>query len=636
VSKRDILSSSIRIKADALFKAKRFDEATVLFQQICKQDPRDADAWFKLGITNAHLGNLEESVKCIQSAIALRPDVWEAHFNLGNTLLQLGEIDKAEASYRKTIRLNPGLPQAHINLGNTLKARGKLIEALACNSRALEIKPDYSLAYFNMGDILYQMGRLEEAETSYRQALAIKPDDALAYVNMGNTLYQMGRLREAENSYRQALAIDSANPRALQSLANMQFSQGNFDNALHNFQQLEKLYPGRIDIPFIKAEMLEKQGRLDEAYNIIKPLIDQDKENAKTAQLFASICLHLGHRKEAIAMLKRVLSDQDATITDADRVSVHFRLGELYDAERDYDRAFQHIRSANELKRMEFDGDAYSASVDKLIETFNTRNLSTLPRASNNSDRTVFIVGMPRSGTTLVEQILSCHPEVFGAGELEHIHLAIDNLPKMVTSQKPYPDCLAELTQESLDELAQTYLDHMAQLATHEHYVINKMPELFQHLGFIAMLFPKARIIHCTRDPLDTCLSLYFGNFRGLGVRYCYRQEDLGHYYRNYERLMQHWNAVLDIPIMNVSYEALIADQEGMTRRLLDFLELEWNDACLRFYENKRFVNTSSYNQVRQPINSRSIGRWKHYERYLEPLKISLLEPPFGKRTDQC
>ena len=591
MGKQNIQPSSRRKKAEALLKNQQFDQARDLFQQICKLDSHDAGAWFMLGLTNAKLGNLDQAVECYQRAAAIRPDFWQAHYNLGKTLHDLGHLDEAEASYNKTVGLNPGVPQAFNNLGILLQMRGRLIEALAC----------------------------------YRSALRYKPDFYTAHINIGSILHQMGRDREAETSYLQALKINSTEPVALKNLAATQLYLGKYDSALHNWQQLERLYPGQTDIPVFKAKILERQGQFDKAYNIIEPLIDQGKENADIALIFASLCHHVGRCNEAIAMLERVLSVDDKNHNDGDRPALYFRLGELYDARQDYDQAFKHFQTANDLIPIKYDSDAFTASVKKLIEAFDSQNLSNLPRGSNHSERPVFIVGMPRSGTTLVEQILASHPEVYGAGELDHIRLAIDDLPRTGELQKPYPDCLVELTQETYDHIAQSYLDHLKQLSTRERYVIDKMPGNFLHLGFIALLFPKAHIIHCMREPLDTCLSCYFSDFKGAHS-YAYRLEDLGHYYRNYERLMQHWNAVLDIPILNVSYEALIADQEGMTRRLLDFLALEWDDACLRFHENKRFVNTLSYSQVRQPINTRSIGRWKHYERYLEPLKASLLD----------
>ncbi len=592
MGKKNILTRSKRKKAEALLNEQQFDKARILFQQICKLDPLDADAWLMLGIIHANLGNLDKTIECNQRAIGIRPDFWEAHFNLGKALHDLGRLDEAEVSYKKTLDLNPGWPQVLNNLGNLFQVRGNPVEALECYRRAVENKPNYATAYVNMGSILHEMGRDQEAETSYLQALKVNPADPVALKNMSTT----------------------------------QLSQGNFENALKYGQELARFHPAQVDIPVIKARILERQGQLEQAYDFIKPLVDQGKENTEIALLYADICQRVKRYDEAVALLERVLATDDIKTNYSDRISIQFKLGALYDAAKNYEQAFKYYKAANESKRVVFNNDAFSASVDKLIETFDTQISGNLPRGSNDSERPVFIVGMPRSGTTLVEQILASHPDVYGAGELEDIRLAIANLPRLIEIQKPFPDCFADLTQQTVDQVAQVYLDHLQQLSNDARYVIDKMPGNFLHLGFIALLFPRTHIIHCMRDPLDTCLSCYFSEFKGTAHRYSYRLEDLAHYYNDYHRLMQHWYRVLDIPILNVSYSELISDQEAVIRNILEFLNLEWDDACLRFYENKRVVNTLSYNQVRQPIYTRSVGRWRHYERFLEPLKSSLVQ----------
>lgn len=314
----------------------------------------------------------------------------------------------------------------------------------------------------------------------------------------------------------------------------------------------------------------------------------------------------------------------DRADEQADRDScaaLHFKLGTLLDKAGQYPAAFAHVQRANELRDHQFDSAAFGAFVDDLIRTFSPEFVRAMARARHGSTRPLFIVGMPRSGTSLVEQILASHPQVQGAGELEDIRLLMAQLPARV--QQPFPACFAALTPTLCDELAQPYLDRLTQLSAQARYVSNKMPENFLHLGLVAMLFPQARVIHCRRDPLDTCLSCYFNDFSGSHA-YAYDLADLGRYYHHYQRLMDHWRAVLDLPILELDNEALVADQEGMTRRLLAFCELPWDAACLRFYEHDRVVNTLSYRQVRRPITDVSIGRWRHYAEYLGPLKQAL------------
>jgi hypothetical protein len=255
--------------------------------------------------------------------------------------------------------------------------------------------------------------------------------------------------------------------------------------------------------------------------------------------------------------------------------------------------------------------ESFTGFIDNLISSYTHESVSRLPRSSHSSDRPIFIIGMPRSGTTLVEQILASHPDVYGGGELKEIST-------MVSSVR-----LGGLRQEDCDALARQYLKHLSELSATARFVTDKMPQNFLHLGFISLLFPQAHVIHCIRDPRDTCLSCFFQDF-GYAHAYRYKQEVLGKYYNQYQRLMRHWRDVLDIPILDVSYEALVADQAGSTRAMLEYCDLEWDDRCLRFYENTRIANTASLDQVRRPVYTRSLGRWRHYEPYIQPLLASL------------
>ena len=315
-------------------------------------------------------------------------------------------------------------------------------------------------------------------------------------------------------------------------------------------------------------------------------------------------------------------------LTDRQRFLLHFAAGRLLDRVGSYDEAFENYRIGNRLFGADFSCRDLANTVDKHVAVYNKEFMRRAPRASHGSQRPVFIVGMPRSGTTLVEQILSIHPEVYGAGELEDINWMAISLPKTLASSSSYPDCVPELTVDACDQLAAQYLDRLSALAPDAaRLVTDKMPGNYFHLGLVVLLFPEARIIHCTRDPLDICLSCYFQSFiQANNHQYAYNLEHLGCAYRQYQRLMNHWKHVLDVPFMDVSYEELVADQERVTRELLAFCGLPWDERCMRFYESKRNVVTASYDQVRRPLYSSSIGRWRHYEKHLEPLRRALSE----------
>jgi Sulfotransferase family len=304
-------------------------------------------------------------------------------------------------------------------------------------------------------------------------------------------------------------------------------------------------------------------------------------------------------------------------------------LGHLLDRAGSTDEAFEQFKQGNALRRSllqqsgaAFDAAAHSRRIDRTIFFFSPDFLQRNQEFGLPTDVPVFIVGMPRSGSTLVEQILSQHSQVHGAGELKDVHRLVANLPARLGSTAEYPECLAELDATTARELAEAHLQRLTRRSGAAARVTDKMLDNFLHLGLLATLFPRARVIHCRRDPRDVCLSCYFNYFNGLP--FTWDLDDLGRYYRDYERLMAHWGAVLALPILDVAYEDLVADLESQCRRLVDFCGLAWEEQCLRYNENRRVVQTMSKLQVRQPIYTSSVGRWRHYAAQLEPLLQAL------------
>jgi len=305
---------------------------------------------------------------------------------------------------------------------------------------------------------------------------------------------------------------------------------------------------------------------------------------------------------------------------------LHFSLGRLLDATGEYEEAFKHMHTANRMKQAPFNSQLLIDRFKAYRTVYTREFMAGAPRASTPSSRLTFIVGVPRSGSTLVEQILSSHSRVKGLGEIIALPALVLSAPEIMGSSLRYPQCMTELTQASVEVLAERYHREVNALAGDERCVTDKMLQNFEHLGLIALLFPQARIIHCTRDPLDTCLSCYFLHFRSENMSQAYDLSHLGIYYREYRRLMAHWKAVLDIPIMEINYESLIDDQAHWTRELLAFCGLPWEDACLDFHKSDRPTATASYDQVRRPMYRSSVARWKRYEQQLEPLRKALEE----------
>jgi hypothetical protein len=336
--------------------------------------------------------------------------------------------------------------------------------------------------------------------------------------------------------------------------------------------------------------------------------------------VFARLCHRFDACENAIEYISAMLPVETL---DENRRALHFSLGRIFDRLHRYGEAFEHYSAANQLAKLNYNFDDEVQLCNRLKEIFSSEHLKSLPKAGNKSERPVFVVGMPRSGTSLAEQILSSHSEIYGAGELQHMNELVGSIRGITLSKDDFPECVVELDAGQMDQLANTYLAKLDDLSADAPRVVDKMPNNFHYLGLIGLLFPKARIIHCLRDPRDTCLSIYFQDFNQTHA-YGSDLTILGRYYREYEKLMAHWRSVVDIPLYEIHYADLVADQEKYSRELIEFCGLDWDDNCLDFYKAKRDVATASYNQVRRPMYKSSLERWRHYEPYIQPLLESL------------
>ena len=340
--------------------------------------------------------------------------------------------------------------------------------------------------------------------------------------------------------------------------------------------------------------------------------------------LYGAAALEAGDTTTAIVpgdgYFERLLTVlKDGAASAADRMRLHFAAATIFEQAGEIETAFEHYSAGNDLKDVVFDPAQYAVHIGQLIETFDKDVFAKVKSWGSRDERPVFIVGMPRSGTSLVEQIIASHHGVFGAGELETFNKFFGTLAEHCKSEADYPDCINDLSAETVAAMANEHLSTLSDLAPNAHQITDKMPTNFLHIGLIAALFPLARIIHCRRDPRDTCFSIYGRDFAGDHA-YAYNQANLGRYFRQYERLMVHWQRTLPNSILDVQYEALIADQETETKRTLEFCGLDWDENCLAFHETDRTVRTWSYRQVRQPINKTSVARWRKFATHLKPL----------------
>lgn len=471
-------------------------------------------------------------------------------------------------------------------------------------------------------------GNLAQAEATCRQILSRRKNDLTALQVMGMIAFERGEFADAAVYLQKCLSRQPKDPLLHCNLAKAWAGQGRIGRAIASFDKALRLDKQHADALSGKADLLERRGDYDKARNLLAPRVAAGSEDASMAIVFAKLEQRAGSPSDAIALVERHLAEPD--LGSSTRRSLLFVLAKALETSDQFDRAFEAYTQGNSVDARPFDADAYTQKIEHLISTFSAQNLATLPRAADRSELPIFAVGMPRTGSTLVERIIDRHPKAHGAGEIGVLPAMIGSLMFELDSYSPYPDCIADLTQEVADRLGRAYLDQLARTGRGALRVVDKLLSNYENLGLISLLVPGARVIDCRRDPLDTCLSCYTQTLSPRKHPYASDLRNLGLVYRQYERLMRHWQDVLDLRMMTVSYEDLVADQEGVSRAILDFAGLEWHDDCLRFHESPRDVMTLSYDQVRRPIYKTSVGRHQHFEAYLGPLKEALGEG--GKR----
>ena len=569
----------------ALFRSGKLAEAYRVFAGLIRENPRNDNALSMLGVVCGSLGRLSEAETAFRQAVAVQPANFAAWDNLGTALLMRG---------------NPG-------------------EAVTCLERALQINAKSPTTLNNLGNAYRQLGRAADAENCYRKAISLNSRYPEACNNLGNLCKDLCRLDEAERLYRKALKLNGSYVDAWFNLGSVQMGSGRHEQALQSFRKALDLNPECVPAVAAIASVHEKQRRYAESAAVLEPYIDRALVAPAIALAYAEVAPRMDKRDKAIQALRTALNQQN--ISPIERQEMMFALGKLYDGAGKFDEAFSWFRSANELRQSPYDPAIHRRQFDSLKAVF--RQGSALPRLTGTGGGMIFVIGMPRSGTSLVEQILASHPEVFGAGELDGISKLASGMAGRFSTHNGYPECMPELAPQQLQLLAREYLHTVEKMASGKKRITDKMPHNFIHLGLVACLFPEARVVHCLRDPVDTCLSIYFHNFNA-NHPYASRMESLADYYRDYLALMEYWKSVLDIPIIDIQYEAMVEQQELTSRRLLEFCGLEWNEACLEFHKTDRVVKTPSYNQVNQPVYRGSVQRWKNYEKFVGPLVSAL------------
>ncbi len=562
-------------------QAGELDTAQRFYREALAADPRQADALHLLGVIAHQRGEDEAAAGLIGQAIAVSPGFASYHANLGNVLVALGRFEAGIAAYDSALRLQPDFAEAHYNLGNAYLALERFDSARAAYNAALRLRPEYAEALANRGKAQMGLGQTEAAIESFEAALRLRPDDLAAHHRLGGARMAQEDFAAALAAYDTALRLRPDHATSLSDRGLALLRLGRPGDALASFEAALRLTPGQAAAHRNLGIALDAMGRAGEAIAAFEAALRLTPDDADTS------------------------------------ARLRFALYRRAEMQGEYEAAFAHLREGNRLRRA---GIVYEEGLalrlmDRLQRVFNPALLGRAAAPGGPPDVPVFILGMPRSGSTLIEQILSAHRSVSGGGELPFLGDAVAGL------RGSYPDNIASCSAAELAAAAAAYRARLQALDPAAARITDKMPANFHHIGFIHLALPRAKIIHTRRDPVDTCFSCFAQSFTD-GQPFTNDLDELGRYYRAYARLMAHWRASLPAGAMlEVEYEALVTDFEPQVRRILDYCELDWDPACLAFYENERVVLTASAQQVRQKLYQHAAGRTQPYGALLSGLR---------------
>jgi len=503
---------------------------------------------------------------------------------------QNGELPQAEALYKQIVGQNPAHAASWYNLGTIFHQREDYNNAGAAYQKTLAAKPDHKQAYYRLGEMMIQHDKQDVAEKLFRKALEHFPDNTDFMSMLARVLNHHEDYKEEEALYQKAAKLDPDNPRSYLNLGATMLAQGKKQEAEGHYRKAIALNPAYGEV-YWHLVALKRYDSLD---------------------------------NPDIMQMKDQLDNPD--INEQDKANFCFALGKVHDNCGSYDEAFEYYSKANNIRFADapFDIEKQKTVVNEAIATFTPEFFANFSHIVSDSEQPVFIVSMPRSGSSLIEQILASHPDVMGAGELNAMRDITHDMTNLPGVEGTFPTYAPTISEEILQAAAKRYTNFLTRgIDERTPRITDKMPYNYMLLGIIAMIFPNARIIHSLRNPLDTCLSCYFQNFSG-GNEHTNDIVVLGQYYAEYQRMMEHWKQVLPVEMIEIEYEELLTEPEDKMKELIDFLGLSWNDACLDFHNNKRTVRTASAWQVRQPIYKSSMERWRHYEAHLKPLKEAL------------
>lgn len=597
----------------------RWESAERAFANAVSIQPTNGVWLNSLGLAQLNTFRISQSVTTLRAAVSLAPTHVAASYNLGLAYQEQGDLEASARQYQRTIELAPEHTRAWNNLGLVYSQQKQFESAIDCFEHALYIQSDYTTALNNLGLALDSLQRYERAQQCYRRALHFSPQDPVLLMNLGLSLLSYQCASEATECFGELVRLAPTDLNARCKLGCAQSESGDLELAKSTLQEILQIEPNHPEALLELGKVALYQGQFQDAEEYFRSTADHTALSA-VALYFLSTLGGCALTREDELQLTRLCTDDQ--LPDSQRACAHFGLANALDHRQEYDAAFEHFRLANQLKNDHFDDRTELKMVEEIYSAVPQSPPSTLHRCKTSPSQLIFVVGLPRSGTTLVEQIIARHPQAYGCGEISIFAKLAKWIPQMVGNQQPWYMSYGALSNAQLKELRSEFFRQVPDAAWKHDVVIDKTPRNYLYLGLIEKLFPECRVIHCQRHLLDTALSCFFQNFASQPWT-----NDLNHiasYILGYLRLMRRWRESLAIPIDDIQYEDLVSNQTETTQRLLLGCNLSWCDDCLEFHQNPRDIQTLSVWQVRQPIYQSSVGRWKHYARHLESLRTTL------------
>jgi tetratricopeptide (TPR) repeat protein len=642
----------------------QLDRAAGCCRTALRLAPDYPEALNNLGLALQGLGRHDEAIEAFRQALKLKPDFALAHNNLGISLRELKNLDEALEHFRQAVEREPAYAPARTNLGQLLLDRGQAEEALPHCQEAVRLQPDVAAIHHNLGNVLRALDRPMDARAAYLEALRLDPNLARSHLHLGLLLQRDGKFADAVCWIKQAVDLEPENVDFWQALAELHDEREEPGEAIPCWERVIALDPQRASAHRSLGWCLQEEGRLEEAGVHYREALRLQPDAGSTHLNLGGWYEERGELAEAEASFREALrvtpnfalpharlatllrgklpdADQaaleerlkDDNLGDGPRARLLFGLAHVLDARGEYARAAECLRQANTLaqgqerNRRPYVPAEHERFADALIRTFDTGWFARTAGMGSSTRRPVFVFGLPRSGTTLIEQVLASHSRVHGAGELRFARQSFESVPGVMGRSVQPMEAVVEIDAAALRQLAERHEARLLDLGGRAERIVDKMPDNYMYLGLLAALFPGATFIHCRRDVRDVAVSCWMTDFRS--IRWANDPVHIASRITQYRRLMDHWRKVLPVPMLEVDYEETVADLEGVARRLVAACGLEWEPACLDFHQTRRPIRTASVSQVRQPVYKQSVARWKNYEQELANL-FSQLPPPIA------